>query len=126
MIEICTEQAPQPNGHYSQAVVHGDTLYMAMQLPLDPSSLAMAEDVEDQAKQLFLNCRSILAAGGTTYAQVLSATIYVTEMANWPVVNRVFATHFGEHKPARAVVCVKELHLGAKVGLQLIAAVGNM
>lgn len=123
MIKIHTKQAPHPNGHYSQAVVHGGTLYISMQLPLDPVFLTLADNIEEQADQLFQNCRHILIAGGSSFEQVVSATIYVADMAHWPVVNRVFATQFGDHKPSRAVVCVKELHLGAKVGLQLIAAV---
>ncbi len=122
MMEIVfNDRAPHPNGHYSQAVVHGGILYMSMQLPIDPGAGSIPPALEDQATQLFKNCAAILSAAGSSFQDVLTATIYITEMADWPTMNRLFAEHVGNHRPARGMVNVKELHLGAKVALQLTA-----
>lgn len=122
MMEIVySNQAPRPNGHYSQAVVHQGVLSMSMQLPIDPVTGSMPSSLEDQAVQLFRNCANILSSGRSSFQHILMATIYITDMADWPTMNRLFAEHVGDHRPARGMVNVKELHLGARVALQLSA-----
>jgi len=122
-IEIDTSQAPRPNGHYSQAVIHAGVLYTSMQLPLDPASGTLPQGIDAQAVQLFENCNGILVAGGSSFGQVISATIFLTDVGDWETLDRVFAAHLCGRKPARAMVPVSRLHLGALVGMQLAAAV---
>ena len=122
MQTVHSDDAPQPNGHYSQAVVHNDILYMSMQLPIDPETGQLPAGIAEQADQLFRNCENILVAGGSSFQDILTATIYVADMADWPTMNQAFAQHVGDHRPARGMVNVNQLHLGARVGMQLTAA----
>lgn len=117
-----TDRAPRPNGHYSQAVVHGDLVYLSMHLPFTPDGSCLPAGIEAQADQVLANCEAILAAAGSGLERTLSVTLYLTDVADWAAVNGVFARRFGTHRPARAMVPVNALHHGARVGLQLIAA----
>lgn len=124
MRSIETPHAPRPGGHYSQAVVHGDTVYVAGQLPIDPEDLkAPAGDAAQQARQALANVARILEAAGSGLDHVLQMTLYVSDASHWGEVNRVYAEVMGEHRPARAVVPVGELHFGYFVEIQAIAAV---
>jgi 2-iminobutanoate/2-iminopropanoate deaminase len=121
---ISTADAPAPAGHYSQGVVHGDLVYVAGQLPLDPTSseLVAPDDIEAQAERTLRNVEAILVAAGSGLNRVCSMTIYITDRALWPQVNAVYARILGNHKPARAVIPVPELRPGCLIEIQAIAA----
>lgn len=126
MRRIETPQAPRPAGHYSQAVVHGDTVYVAGQLPIDPKHPdATPGDAAQQARQALTNVARILEAAGSGLDRVLQMTVYVSDVSHWGDVNRVYAEVMGDHRPARAVVPVGELHHGYLVEIQAIAATGD-
>ncbi len=121
---VQTPDAPAPGGHYSQAIVHGGIVYVAGQLPIDPADpKAEPRDAASQARQALANVRSILEAAGSGMDQVLQMTIYVSDIAHWPAVNEVYAEVMGDHRPARAVVPVRDLHFGYVIEVQAIAAI---
>lgn len=123
---VSTPKAPKPAGHYSQAVIHHGVVYVAGQLgynPADPQ--AGPGSIEEQTEQTLRNIEAILQAAGSGLQQVLQATVYVTDMALWGRVNDVYARVMGDHRPARAVVPVKELRRGFQVEIQAIAAVAG-
>jgi 2-iminobutanoate/2-iminopropanoate deaminase len=104
---IDTPNAPAPAGHYSQGTVHNGLLYIAGQVPLDPATGKLSTDsFEAQAQQVFANMAAIADAAGTSLANTLKVTIYISDMKHWKVCNEVFAAAFGECKPARAIVPV--------------------
>ncbi len=118
-----TSNAPRPGGHYSQAVIHGDTVYVAGQLPIDPADRdAPPGDAAAQARLALENVRHILEAAGSGLDRVLQMTIYVSDITHWGEVNRVYSEMMGDHRPARAVVPVRDLHFGYLVEIQAIAA----
>lgn len=118
-----TPQAPAPAGHYSQAVVHGGTVYVAGQLPIDPENReAPPGDAAAQTRRALENVRRILEAAGSGLDRVLQMTIYVSDIAHWGEINRVYAETMEGHRPARAVVPVRDLHFGYLVEIQAIAA----
>jgi len=120
---ITTDRAPAPAGHYSQAVVHGGLVFVAGQLPVEPGSADRHPGpIEQQTEQVLRNVAAILEAAGSGLEHLLQVTIYVADMAYWPVVNEVYARLLGSHRPARAVVPVRELHYGYGVEVQCIAA----
>jgi 2-iminobutanoate/2-iminopropanoate deaminase len=120
---IETPHAPRPAGHYSQAVIHGGTVYVAGQLPIDPADRdAPPGDAATQARRALENVRHILEASGSGLDHVLQMTIYVSDITHWSEVNRVYADMMGDHRPARAVVPVRDLHFGYMVEIQAIAA----
>lgn len=123
---VATPHAPIPAGHYSQAVVHGGLVFVAGQLPLDP--LAPHREpggAEDQTERALRNVEAILAAAGSGLDRLLSVTVYVADVGLWPSVNAAYARVLGAHRPARAVVPVKELHHGYLVEIQAVAAAGD-
>lgn len=121
---VFTEEAPKPGGHYSQAVVHNGLVFVAGQLPIDPrTGEKLTGSIEQQTEQCLVNVAAILKASGSDLSRVLRMTIYVSDMEHWPAVNTVYARVMGEHRPARAIVPVKELHYGFKIEIETTAAV---
>lgn len=121
---ISTQNAPAPAGHYSQAIVHQGLVYVSGQLPTDPvTGERRLGPIEEQARQALGNLKAILEAAGSDMAHVLKVTIYISDIELWGRVNAVYAAFFGEHRPARAVVPVKELHYGFQIEVEAVAAV---
>jgi 2-iminobutanoate/2-iminopropanoate deaminase len=126
MVFICTDRAPRAIGPYSQAVVHGGLLYSAGQIALDPGSMELvAGDTAAQTEQVFANLKAVLAAAGTDLSSVLKTTVYLADMADFQPMNAVYARHFGEHRPARSTVAAAALPKGARVEIDVIAAVAG-
>jgi 2-iminobutanoate/2-iminopropanoate deaminase len=123
MIEVSTPNAPQPAGHYAQAIVHDGLVFVSGQLPVDPATgERRTGSIEEQAEQALANVRAILEAAGTDTEHVLKTTVYVSDIALWGRVNAVYSAFFGDHRPARAVVPTRELHYGFQVEIEAIAA----
>ncbi len=122
IVYVQTPEAAQPQGHYSQAVVHGGVVYVAMQIAIDPQNGPVSGPVSRQANVALNNVKNILEAAGSSMSRVLRVTVYVSDIAHWGEVNDVYADFFGEHRPARGVVPTKELHLGLDVAFEVTAA----
>ena len=120
---VRTDRAPIPKGHYSQAVVHGGLVYVAGQLPGDPDNpeAGFPESVGEQTERVLSNIRAILEEAGSGLEHVLQMTVYVSEPGHWGAVNEAYGRVMGDHRPARAIVPVKELN-GAALEVQVIAA----
>jgi 2-iminobutanoate/2-iminopropanoate deaminase len=122
---IHTNDAPKAVGAYSQAVKHQGMLYTSGQIGLDPQSGNMvADDVAAQARQVVANLTAVIEAAGGQLNQIIKVTIFLENMADFPVVNQIYADWLGEHRPARSTVAVAALPLAAKVEMDCIVAVG--
>lgn len=123
---ILTPNAPAPGGHYSQAVVHNGLVYVSGQIPIDPrTGEKQLGSIEAQTELVLRNTGEILRAAGSNLSRVLKMTLYVADINLWPRVNEVFAAVMGEHRPARAVVPVTELHYGFLIEVETIAAIAD-
>lgn len=123
MQAIETHDAPTAAGHYSQAIVHNGVVYVAGQLPIDPANRNRpVGSIEEQTEQTLRNLEAILVAAGSGLDRVLQMTIYISDIELWGGVNVAYARVMGAHKPARAVVPVKDLHYGYQIEIQAIAA----
>jgi 2-iminobutanoate/2-iminopropanoate deaminase len=119
---IRSDHAPQPGGHYSQAVAAHGFVFVAGQLPLIANSdSAVPAGIEAQARQALKNVGHVLEAAGSGLNKLVSVTVYVTDIDHWPTVNRVYAEILGEHRPARTVAVSPQLHFGCLVEVQAIA-----
>ncbi len=120
---ISTDAAPAAIGPYSQALRSADLLFLSGQIPLDPKTGELIEgDVRAQAERVMDNLAAVLAAGGTTFARVVKATIFLTDLGDFKIVNEVYGKRFeGVAPPARSTVQVSALPRGAKVEIDLIA-----
>ena len=120
---ISTPAAPLPLGHYEQAVVHENLVYVSGQLPLAPSSeTPPAKDIETQTKQVLEHLQAVLVAANSDKSRVLKVTLYITNLDEWPAINATYATFFEDHKPARAAVPVTGLPKQCRIEVEAIAA----
>jgi reactive intermediate/imine deaminase len=120
---ISTPNAPGAIGTYSQAVRAGNTLWVSGQIPLDPKTKELvAGDMEAQVRRVFDNLQAIVAAAGANLDHVVKATIYLTDLAHFALVNKVMADYFREPYPARAAVGVAALPRGAQIEVECIVA----
>jgi len=113
---IHTSRAPAAIGPYSQAIRAGETIYLSGQIPLDPKTMELVKgDVRVQARQVFDNLAAVAQAAGGSLSNAVRLTIYLTDLANFPVVNEIMAEYCKEPYPARATIGVAQLPRGAAV-----------
>ena len=118
---ISTNDAPAAVGPYSQAVRHGDTVYLSGQIPLDPATMKLIEgDISAQADRVFRNLRAVCQAAGSDLGGIVKLNLYLTDMADFAAVNEVMKQYFDEPYPARAAVGVAALPLGAEVEAEAV------
>lgn len=114
--QITTDHAPQAIGTYSQAIRFGNTVYLSGQIPLDPQSgLVVSDQIEQQVRQVFSNLSSVATAAGGTLADIVKLNVYLTDLANFPVVNSVMSELFKPPYPARAAIGISSLPRGVGV-----------
>ena len=124
MRRIITKNAPSPAGHYSQGIEHNGLVYVSGQLSIDPDTgEKRLGSIEEQTTQVLKNISAIVHASGSDTSKILKTTIYIGDISLWGGVNRAYAEFFGEHRPARAVVPVRDLHLGFLVEIEAVAAI---
>lgn len=112
---ISTDGAPQAIGTYSQAVKVGSTVYLSGQIGLDPASMQLVEGIEAQVRRVFDNLAAVAAASGGSLADIVKLNIFLTDLANFALVNSIMAEYFQQPYPARAAVGVASLPRGALV-----------
>lgn len=120
---IHTDAAPKAVGPYSQAIKHGDMLFVSGQLPVDPETGKMPDSAADQARQCLKNLQAILEAAGASLDNALRIGVFLTNLGHFAAVNEVYATFFSGDFPARACVEVSKLPLGAAVEMECVAFV---
>lgn len=124
MNKIFLQNSPPPAGHYSPAIEHNGLVYVSGQLPMDlETRVPFTGDIDAQTELALKNVEAVLKAAGSDLGHVLQMTIYVSDMELWGAVNTAYARVMGDHRPARAIVPVKDLHFGTKIEIQAIAAV---
>jgi len=120
---VLTDSAAIPQGHYSQAIIHNNVVYVAMQIAIDPHLGVVYGTSGEQAKVALTNIKNILESAGSSLNRVLRVTVYISDISMWNEVNEVYKEFFGNHKPARGVVSVNKLHLDLDVGFEVTAAI---
>ena len=124
MTFIQTPKAPAPGGHYSQAVVHDEVVYLSGILPITPTGEKLTgKSIAEQTGQVLANLDAILEAAGSSRQNVLKTTVFVSDINTWGEVNQLYAQFFGDHRPARSVVPCATLHYGFGIELEAIAVV---
>ncbi|MDR2896534.1 MAG: Rid family detoxifying hydrolase [Propionibacteriaceae bacterium] len=120
---VNTDKAPAAIGPYSQAVATPDTVYCSGQVPIVPASGTIeAADIAGQTQQVLTNIQAVLAEADLTLANVVKTTIFLTDLANFQAVNRIYGEHFsGPVLPARSTVQVVALPMGALIEIEVIA-----
>lgn len=120
-IKIATNNSAKATGPFSQAVMDGNFVFTSGQIYLTPEGKLLDGTLEEQIHQIMKNLQAIFQEAGTNFNGVVKTTIYVTDMSIYGKINEIYGTYMTEPYPAREVVCVKELPLGAKVEISMIA-----
>jgi 2-iminobutanoate/2-iminopropanoate deaminase len=119
---ISTGGAPAAIGPYSQAIAVDGLIFAAGQAGLDPASGALvAGGVGPETEQVMANLSAVLAAGGCAWTDVVKATVFLIDMADFTVVNGIYGRFVGDPPPARSTVAVAGLPKGARVEIELVA-----
>jgi 2-iminobutanoate/2-iminopropanoate deaminase len=123
---VATADAPKAIGPYSQAVIFNGFLFTAGQVALDPAKGELvAGGIAEQTTRALENLRAVLAEAGTDFTQVVKTTVFLVDMGDFTAMNEVYGRAFGSHRPARSTVAVAALPRGARVEIEVIAAVSG-
>jgi reactive intermediate/imine deaminase len=121
-----TDAAPAAIGPYSQAVRHGNTVWLSGQVPLDPATGQLVTgDIALEARQVFANLRAVCAAAGGSFDDIVRVGIYLTDLGDFAAVNAVMAEAFAEPFPARSTIQVSALPRGARVEVDAILVLND-
>jgi 2-iminobutanoate/2-iminopropanoate deaminase len=121
---VATQDAPKAIGPYSQAVKTNGFVFTSGQIALDPSTGNLVEgSFEDQVHRVFRNLEAVLREAGSSFDQVVKATVYLSDMANFVALNGIYAEYLGAHKPARTTIAASGLPKGALVEIDFVALV---
>ncbi|MFN2394831.1 MAG: RidA family protein [Bacteroidales bacterium] len=119
---ITTTKAPAPLGPYNQAIMAGNTLYVSGQVPINPANGEQVKgDIKEQTRMVMENLKAILQEAGLEFSNVVKCSIFISDMKNFPNINEVYGSYFGDDAPARETVQVAGLPLGADVEISCIA-----
>ena len=123
---VSTGDAPAAIGPYSQGIRSGSLLFCAGQIPLDPKTgQIVSGGVAEQTRRVLENVSAILKAEHLGFDHVVKTTIFLTSMDDFQTVNEIYGTYFRENPPARSTVAVSALPKGARIEIEVIAAVGD-
>lgn len=120
---VATARAPAAVGPYSQAIKTDGLVFASGQLGLDPQSGTLRAGLEEQTQQALTNLAAVLEAAGTGLQNVVKTTIFLVDLSQFGVVNRIYATAFNGVPPARSTVQVAALPLGGLIEIEAIAVV---
>ena len=118
---VSTDKAPAAIGPYSQAIQAGEFLYVSGQIPVDPATGEIPDDISLQAKRSLENLKAIVEAGGYTLSDVVKTTVFAADIRDFSDVNAVYAEYFPKDAPARSFVAVKDLPKGVKIEIEAVA-----
>ena len=119
---VATTNAPAAIGPYSQAMKFGNLLFTSGQIPLGLDGQIVEGGIAEQTHQVFHNLQAVLAEAGVTLSSVIKATVFIKDMNQFAALNEIYASYFGDHKPARSTVEVARLPKDVLVEIELIAS----
>ncbi|HDY89493.1 MAG TPA: RidA family protein [bacterium] len=120
--EVRTDNAPEPVGPYSQAVISGNFVFCSGQIALDSQTGNLVDDnIEKETTQVMENLKAVLESAGSSLEKVVKTTIFLTNMGDFARVNEIYGSYFGETPPARATIQAARLPKGARVEIDCIA-----
>lgn len=113
-----------PGGHYSHAVRAGGLVFVSGQLPIAPDGSRFSDQsFETQARQALANVAAALASAASAIDELFQVRVYVTDINDWPVFDRIYSEWIGAVRPARAVVPVPALHYGFRIEIEAVASI---
>lgn len=123
MKTVSTTNAPAAIGPYAQGIIVNNMFYSSGQIPLTATGDLIDGDITAQTNQVFENLKAVLAAAGSSLDKVVKTTVFMKDMNDFVAMNEVYASHFGNHKPARSAVEVARLPKDVLVEIEVIALI---
>lgn len=123
MKEIKTNNAPLAIGPYSQAVIINNLVFTSGQIPVNPVTGEIPDKIEEQANQVFINLKNLLEASGTSIHKVVKTSVFLQDMKDFIIVNKIYETYFTEPYPARSCVEVSKLPKDVRIEVEAIAEI---
>jgi 2-iminobutanoate/2-iminopropanoate deaminase len=121
---IATDQAPKAIGPYSQATIVNGMVFSAGQIAFNPATMEIVGGgIKEQTERVLANLKAVLESAGSSLSKVVKTTVFLVDMADFPAMNEVYSSTFGDHKPARSTVAVSALPRGVRVEIDVIATV---
>ncbi len=122
---ISTDQAPAAVGPYSQAIIAGEFVFTAGQIPMDPATGRLVEgDIQEQTRQVLSNVKAVLQAAGSSLDKVVKVSVFLQDMGDFKAMNEVYSEFFVKEPPARSAIQAAALPLGVGVEIEAIALIG--
>ncbi|MFH1098291.1 MAG: RidA family protein [Candidatus Desantisbacteria bacterium] len=119
---IKTQNTPATKAPYSQAVAFKDLLFTSGQCPKDPKTGKLSDgNIEEQVRLTLDNLMAVVEAGGSSLNNVLKTTVFLADMNDFDVMNRIYEEYFTDDKPARSCIQAAKLPFGIKVEIEAIA-----
>ena len=119
---LFTEDAPEPKGPYSQAVIYGGLVFVSGQIPINPKTNEVVRgSIAEEAEQTLENIKTILLAAGSSLENALKITVYLSDMEYYGGFNKIYETYFRETPPARTCIQAGRLPMDVKVEVDIIA-----
>ena len=121
---VRTGAAPAPIGPYEQAVIAGQFVFLSGQIGFDPSTGKMVPGgVSEQTTRALENVKAVLEAAGSSLSNVVRVGVYLADMSDFGAMNEIYSKYFGDAKPARSAIAVKDLPAGALVEMDAVALI---
>lgn len=125
-IQSHTPDNAPPGGHYSHCCTAGGFVFISGQLPITKEGVKLVNaSFEEQVKQVLENINECLISVNTSRNMLAQMRVYITDVNNWPIFDKIYADWIGSHKPARAVLNVPQLHYGVAIEAEAIALVAS-
>ena len=120
---VATKHAPTPIGPYSQGVIAGGLLFVSGQIPIDPATDKLIEgDIKVQTEQVLKNILAVLKEAKMGPENVVKASVFLADLADFPQMNEVYEKYLGKEPPARSTIQAAALPKGARIEIDVIAA----
>lgn len=123
MNDIKTNKAPLAIGPYSQAIITNNMVFTSGQIPVNPVNGEIPAGIEAQANQVFSNLKNLLEASGTSIDKVAKTTVFIKNMEDFPVLNKIYESYFTAPYPARSCVEVSKLPKDVLLEIEAIAEI---
>lgn len=123
MKEIKTNNAPLAIGPYSQAIAVNNMVFTSGQIPVNPETGEIPDGIEKQANQVFTNIKNLLASSGSSIEKAVKTMVFIKDMNDFPVVNKIYETYFTKPYPARSCVEVSRLPKDVLIEVEVIAEI---
>lgn len=120
---IITKEAPKAIGPYSQGIKAGNIMYTSGQLPIDPETGEMPDNIKEQTRMSLENLKKVLEAAGSSLQQVIKTTVFLSDMNHFAVMNQVYGEFFSDNYPARSAIEVARLPKDAFIEIEALAII---